>query len=74
MPRPRSGLRSHVGSTPSTRAKAHRAGHHFVSLQDTVAATCRQQGRHLLAFPLAAGQAASRGSPPPSLLPTGQGG
>jgi transposase len=40
----------------------------------TVAATCRQQGRPLLAFLVAAGEAAVRGIPPPSLIPAPQGG
>ena len=40
----------------------------------TVVATCRQQGRSLLAFLVAAVEAALRGSSPPSLLPAGQGG
>lgn len=35
----------------------------------TVVATCRQQGRHLLDFLAAAGEAALRRSLPPSLLP-----
>jgi transposase len=34
----------------------------------TVVASCRQQGRSLLAFPGAAGEAALRGRPPPSLV------
>jgi len=34
----------------------------------TVVASCRQQGRPVLAFLVAAGEAALRGSPPPSLL------
>ena len=40
----------------------------------TVVASCRQQGRPLLAFLVAAVEAALRGSSPPSLLPVGQGG
>jgi hypothetical protein len=40
----------------------------------TVVASCLQQGRLLLAFLVAAGEAAVRGSPPPSLLPAAQGG
>jgi transposase len=39
----------------------------------TVAATCRQQGRSLLAFLVAAGEATLRGSSPPSLIPASQG-
>ena len=35
----------------------------------TVVATCRRQGRRLLDFLVAAGQAAVHGIPPPSLLP-----
>ena len=38
----------------------------------TVAATCRQQGRPLLALLVAAVEAALRGDSPPSLLPAGQ--
>jgi transposase len=40
----------------------------------TVVASCRQQGRPLLALSVAAGEVAVRGSPPPSLLPASQGG
>jgi transposase len=36
-------------------------------------ATCRQQGRRLLHFLVAAVEAALRSSSPPSLLPAGQG-
>ena len=39
----------------------------------TVVATCRQQGRHLLDFVVAAGEAALRSSQPPSLLPAAGG-
>jgi transposase len=39
----------------------------------TVVATCRQQGRHLLDFLVAAGQAALEGAAPPSLLSAQQG-
>jgi hypothetical protein len=39
----------------------------------TVAATCRQQGRPLLAFLVAAGEAALQGTAAPSLLPAPQG-
>jgi hypothetical protein len=37
-------------------------------------ATCRQQGRPLLDLLVAAGEAAWRDSPPPSLLPARQAG
>ena len=37
------------------------------------AATCRQQGRPLLAFLVAAGEAALQGTAAPSLLPAPQG-
>src|SRR5205823_9322849 len=50
------------------------AGSRFAERLLTVAATCRQQGRGLLAFLVAAGEAALLGTAPPSLLPTGQGG
>ena len=40
----------------------------------TVAATCRQQGRPLLDFLVAAGEAALQGTAAPSLLPARQGG
>jgi transposase len=40
----------------------------------TVGASCRQQGQSLMDFLVAAGEAALRGSPPPSLLPAPQGG
>jgi transposase len=45
------------------------AGSRFAERLLTVAATCRQQGRGLLDFLVAAGEAALRGSSPPSLLP-----
>ena len=45
------------------------AGSRFAERLLTVAATCRQQGRGLLDFLVAAGAAALRGSSPPSLLP-----
>ena len=45
------------------------AGCRFAERLLTVAATCRQQGRHLLDFLVAVGEGALRGSPPPSLLP-----
>ncbi len=38
-----------------------------------VAATCRQQGRRLLDFLVAAGEATLLGHPPPLLLPARQG-
>lgn len=40
----------------------------------TAAATCRQQGRGLLDFLVAAGEAALQGTAAPSLLPAGQAG
>ena len=45
------------------------AGSRFAERLLTVIATCRQQGRRLLDFLVAAGEAALRGSPAPSLLP-----
>ena len=45
------------------------AGGRFVERLLTVAATCRQQGRPLLAFLVAAGEAALQGTGAPSLLP-----
>ena len=50
------------------------AGTRFAERLLTVAASCRQQGRPLLTFLVTAGEAAVRGSPPPSLLPAPQGG
>ena len=44
-------------------------GSRFVERMLTVVATCRQQGRRLLDFLVAAGQAVRQGTPPPSLLP-----
>ena len=44
------------------------AGSRFAERLLTVAATCRQQGRPLLAFLVAASEAALQGSPSPSLL------
>ena len=44
------------------------AGSRFAERMLTVAATCRQQGRPLVAFLAAAGEAALQGSAPPSLL------
>src|SRR5207302_10294148 len=49
------------------------AGSRFAERLLTVVATCRQQGRLLLDFLVAAGEAALRGSPPPSRLPSVQG-
>jgi transposase len=40
----------------------------------TAVATCRQQGRRLLDFLVVAGEAALRGSPPPSVLAAPRGG
>jgi hypothetical protein len=40
----------------------------------TVVVTCRQQGRPLLEFLVAAGEAALHGAAPLSLLPGGKGG
>jgi transposase len=48
------------------------AGSRFAERLLTVVATCRQQGRGLLDFLVAAGEAALRGSAPPSLLPAAQ--
>ena len=48
-------------------------GSRFVERLLTVVASCRQQGRSLLAFLVAAGEAALRGSPPPSLVSAPQG-
>jgi transposase len=45
----------------------------FVERLLTVVATCRQQGRPLLGFLMAVGEAALRGIPPPSLIPAPQG-
>jgi transposase len=50
------------------------AGSRFAERLLTVAATCRQQGRSLLDFLVAAGEASLRGTVAPSLLPAGQGG
>jgi transposase len=45
------------------------AGSRFAERMLTVAATCRQQGRDLVEFLVAANCAARLGTPPPSLLP-----
>jgi transposase len=50
------------------------AGSRFAERLLTVAATCRQQGRRLLEFLVAAGEAAVQGTAAPSLLPKPQGG
>jgi transposase len=49
------------------------AGSRFAERLLTVVATCRQQGRRLLDFLVAAGEAALRGTAAPSLLPERQG-
>jgi transposase len=43
-------------------------GSRFAERMLTVAATCRQQGRNLLEFVVAANEAARLGTPPPSLV------
>ena len=48
---------------------ASERGSRFVERMLTVAATCRQQGRSVLEYLVAACQAEARGEPPPSLLP-----
>ena len=53
---------------------ASEAGSRFAERLLTVVATCRQQGRALLDFLVAAGAAALLGTAPPSRPPTGQGG
>ena len=50
------------------------AGSRFAERLLTVVASCRQQGRPLLAFLVAVAEAALRGGPPPPLLPAPQGG
>ena len=50
------------------------AGSRFAERRLTVVASCRQQGRPLLDFLVAAGEAAVRRVSPPSLLPALQGG
>jgi hypothetical protein len=49
------------------------AGSRFAERLLTVVASCRQQGRPLLAFLVATGAAALQGSLPPSLLPAPEG-
>jgi transposase len=48
------------------------AGSRFAERLLTVVATCRQQGRQLIDFLVAAGEAALQGTPAPSLLPVSQ--
>jgi transposase len=48
-------------------------GSRFVERLLSVVATCRQQGRPLLTFLVAAGEARLRGILPPTLLPAPQG-
>ena len=48
------------------------AGSRFAERLLTVATTCRQQGRPLLAFLVAAGEAVLQGKAAPSLLPAQQ--
>jgi transposase len=48
------------------------AGSRFAERLLTVVATCRQQGRSLLDFLVAVGEAALQGTAAPSLLATGQ--
>ena len=50
------------------------SGSRFAERLQTVVASCRQQGRQLPDFLVAAGEAMVRGVPPPSLLPAPQGG
>jgi transposase len=49
------------------------AGSRFAERLLTLVASCRQQVRTLLDFPVAAGKAAVRGTPAPSLRPAPQG-
>jgi len=49
------------------------AGSRFAERLLTMVASCRQQGRPLLEFLVAAGEAAVHGTTPPALLPTGPG-
>jgi transposase len=48
-------------------------GSRFAERLLTVVATCRQQGRRLLDFLVAAGEAALQGTAAPSLIPAPQG-
>ncbi len=50
------------------------AGSRFAERLLTVGATCRQQGRGLLDFLVAVGEAVLQGTAPPSLLPASAGG
>jgi transposase len=50
------------------------AGSRFAGQLLTMIASCRPQGRRLLDFLLAAGEATLRGRRPPSLIPALQGG
>jgi transposase len=63
-------LRPAVLWRKGSSGSASEAGSRFVERLLTVAATCRQQGRSLVDFLVAAGEAALRGLPPPSLVPT----
>ena len=49
------------------------AGSRFAERLLTIVATCRQQGRPLLDFLVAAGEAALQGTAAPSLLPARRG-
>jgi transposase len=49
------------------------AGSRYAERLLTMVATCRQQGRQLLDFLIAASEAVLLGSPPPSLLPAPRG-
>lgn len=62
----RPGVLWHKGSFGSDSA----AGSRFAERLLTVVATCRQQGRSLLHFLVAANEAALKGTTAPSLLPT----
>jgi transposase len=66
-------LRPAVLWRKSSFGSASEAGSRFAERLLTVGASCRQQGRPLLAFLVAAVEATMRGSSPPSLLPAGQG-
>ena len=67
-------LRPAVLSRTGRVGSGRPAGSRFAERLLTVAASCRQQGRRLLEFLVAAGEASVRGIPPPSLLPAPQGG